>query len=75
MLFWISLPEAETQIIKVELCRDILLNFALVTVLSCAVYMETYRDSVIVLLHMHNAKLQAASHCRLYEFSLKHSSI
>ena len=56
--FWISQPEAETQVIKVELRHDIWLNFALVTGQSCAVYMEMYRDSVIVLLH--NAKLQAA---------------
>ena len=55
-----SLPEAETQVIKEELCRDIWLNFALVTVQSCAVYIEMYRDSVIGLLH--NSKLQAASH-------------
>ena len=47
--FWISLPEAEIQVIKVELCCDIWLNFTLVTVQSCAVYMEMYRDSVIVL--------------------------
>ena len=32
-----------------------------------------YRDSVIVLLH--NAKLQAASHCCLYKYSPKHSPI
>ena len=66
-LFWISLPEAETQVINVELRRDIWLNFALVTAQSCAIYMEMYRDSVIVLLH--NAKMQAASHCCLYKFS------
>ena len=48
--FWISLPEAETQFTKVELRHDICLNFALVTVQSCAVYMEMYRYSVIVLL-------------------------
>ena len=71
--FWISLPETETQVIKVELCHDIWLNFALVTVKSCAVYMEMQRDSVIVLLH--NAKLQATSHCCLYKFSPKHSPI
>ena len=34
--FWISLPEAEIQVIKVELCCDIWLNFALVTFRSCA---------------------------------------
>ena len=56
-----------------ELCRDIWLNFALGTAQSCAVYMVMYRDSVIVLLH--NAKLQAASHCCLYKFSPKHSPI
>ena len=32
-----------------------------------------YRDSVIVLLH--KAKLQAISHCWLYKFSPKHSTI
>ena len=47
-------------------------NFALVTV-QCAVYMERYKDSVIVLLH--NAKLPTASHCCLYKFSPKHSPI
>ena len=72
-IFWISLPEAETQVIKVELRRDIWLNFALVTVQSCAVYMEMQRDSVIV--QLHNAKMQAASHCCLYKFSPKHSPI
>ena len=71
--FWISLPDAETQVNKVELRCDIWLNFALVTVQSCAVYMEMYRDSVIVLLH--NAKLQAAAHCCLYKFSPKQSPI
>ena len=75
--FWISLPEAEIQVIKVELCCDIWLNFALVTAQSCAAYTEIiigtlsyYRDSVFVLLH--NASLQA-SHCCLYKFSPKHS--
>ena len=53
-----SPSEAEIQVIKAELCPDIWLNFALVTVQSCAVYMEMYRDSAIVLLH--NAKLQPA---------------
>ena len=59
--FWISLPEAEIQVIKVSLCCDIWLNFALVAVQRCAVCMELYRDSVIALLH--NANFQAASHC------------
>ena len=54
--FLISPPDAETQVIKVELYPDIWLSFALVTVQSCAVYMELHRDSTIVLLH--NAKLQ-----------------
>ena len=58
MHFWISLPEAEIQVIKVELCPEIWLNFAPVTVQSSAVYMEMNRDSAIVLLH--NAKLQPA---------------
>ena len=40
---------------------DILLDFALVNVKSCAVYTEMYRGSVIVLLH--NANLEAAIHC------------
>ena len=71
--FWISLPEAETQVIKAELRRDIWLNLALVTVQSCAVYMEMCRNFVIVLLY--NAELQAASHCYLYKFSPKHSPI
>ena len=31
------------QVIKVSLCCDIWLNFALVTVQSCAVYMEMYK--------------------------------
>ena len=44
-----------------------------VCVCVCVVYMELYRDSVIVL--MHNAKLQAASHCCLYKFCPKHSPI
>ena len=61
-----SPPEAETQVIKVELRHDICVNFALVTVQGCDVYMEMYRDSVIVLLH--NAKLQAVSHRGLYKF-------
>ena len=63
MLFWIPLPEAKTQVIKVEPRHDIWLNFPLVTVQSCAVYMEMYWDSVIVLLH--NAKLLVVSHCCL----------
>ena len=41
-LFWISLPDAEIQVIKVEPCCDIWLNFALVTVQSCAVCLEMY---------------------------------
>ena len=74
-LFWISLPEAETQVIKLELPCDIWLNFALVTVQSCAVYMEMYRDSVIALLRYCTTQLQAISHCCLYKFSPKHSPI
>ena len=46
---------------------------SLVTVQFCAVYMEMYRDSVIVLLR--KAKLQAASNCCLYKFSPNHSPI
>ena len=38
-LFWISLPEALTQVIKVELRCDIWLTFALVTVPKlCSLY-------------------------------------
>ena len=51
--------EAEMQVIKAVLCYDVWQIFALVTVQSCAVCMEVFRDNVIVLLH--NAKFQAAS--------------
>ena len=34
--FWISLPEADIQVIKEELCCDIWLKFAPVTVQNCA---------------------------------------
>ena len=71
--FWISLPEADIQVIKKELCCDIWLKFAPVTVQICAVYMEMYRHSAIVLLH--SAKLQAACLYCLYKFSLIHSPI
>mgnify|MGYP001799123420 CR=1 FL=1 len=50
-----------------------LANFALFTVQSCAVYMEMYRNSVMVLLH--HKTLQPASHCCLYKFTPKHSPI
>ena len=53
-LFWISLPEEEIHVINVELFSDIWLNFALVTVQSCTVHIETYQDSVIVLLRNAN---------------------
>ena len=66
-IFWISLLEAEIQAIIVELGCEIWINFALVAVQSCAVYMEMYRDSAIVLLH--NANFQATSHCCPYKFS------
>ena len=66
-LFWISLPEAETQVIEVTLCHDIWLNFALVTVQSCAVYVEMYMQNC--------RQLPIASHCCLYKFSPKHSPI
>ena len=46
IFFWISLPEAEILAIKEELCYDILLNFALVTVQSCAVCMEMHRETI-----------------------------
>ena len=46
---WISLPEAKIQVIEVELCCDIWLHFALVTVQSCAIYMEMNKDYVIEL--------------------------
>ena len=69
-LSWISPPKAEIQVIKVELCCDIWLNFALVTVHSCAVGLEMYQDSVIALLH--SANFKAASHCCLYKFTPKH---
>ena len=72
-LFWISQPEAETQVIKVELRCYIWQNFTLVTIQSCAVNMEMYRDSVIALLH--NAKSQAASHCCQYKLGPKYSPI
>ena len=71
-LFYISQTEAEIQVIKVELCCDIWLYFALVTVQRCAVCMEMYTDSVIVLLH--HTSFQAATHSGLYKFSSKHSS-
>ena len=63
MLFWIPLPEAKTQVIKVEPRRDIWLNFPLVTVQSCAVYMEMYWDSVIVLLHNANCRQLPIAAC------------
>ena len=53
-IFWISLPEEEIHVINVELFSDIWLNFALVTVQSCTVHMETYQDSSIVLLRNAN---------------------
>ena len=62
--------KSRIQVIKLELCSDIWLNFALVTVHSCAVGIEMYQDSVIALLH--NANFQAASHCCLYKFTPKH---
>ena len=53
-VFLISLPEAEVQVIKLEHCCDIWLNFALVTVQSPAVRVEMYRGSDISLSHNAN---------------------
>ena len=56
-IFFISLPEVEMQVIKAELCCDIWLDFAMVTVLNSVVCMEIYRDSVFGLLHEANFKV------------------
>ena len=66
-IFWISLPEVEMQVIKAELCCDIWLDFAMVTVLNSVVCMEMYRTSVFALLHKANFKV--AFHFCLYKFS------
>ena len=65
--------EAEIQVIKLELCYGIWLNWVLVTVQRCAVCMEMYRDSVIALLF--NTIFQVASNCCLYKFDPKHKPI
>ena len=55
--FWYHFPE------KMQSNKS-RVYFALVTVQSCAVYKETWWDSIFAPLH--NAKLQAVSHCCLY---------
>ena len=57
MLSWVSQQRTEIQVITVEIFCDNWLKFALITVQSCAVYMEMNRESFIVLLH--NANFQA----------------
>ena len=52
---------------------DFGLNFTLDTVQSCSVCMEMNRDSVIALLH--NANIQVAPYCCLYNYRPYHSSI
>ena len=61
MGFWMSLPAADLQVIKVKLCSNIWLKFDLATVKRSAVWMEMYSESDIALLL--NAKFQAAIHC------------
>ena len=55
------------QVIKAELCCDIWLDFAMVTVLNSVVCMEMCRDSVFALLHKANFKV--AFHFCLDKFS------
>ena len=68
-VFLISLPEAEVQVIKLEHCCDIWLNFALVTVQSPAVRVEMYRGSDLALLHNANfhvsISLLAVAACKI----------
>ena len=53
--------------------QGIWLNCALVTVQSCAVCMDMYRDSVIALLY--NTIFQVVSNCCLYKFGPKYKPI
>ena len=62
-IFWISLPEVELQVIKAELCCDIWLDFAMVTVRNSAVCIIKYKDSIFALLQKANFKVASISVC------------